>query len=425
MSRISNKAHQWFRLDNAAKIYPVIVSIKNTSIYRMGVIMKDPVDPIALKSAVLECRDRFPSFFVKLRRGFFWYYFESNDKDPVVYPESPFICQSINTYTNNGFLFTFYYYQNRISLEVFHALSDGYGSFMLLKAVLFRYLEKIGHPQKNDGSIMMVDQLPDPDEFADCYKLNNTRDKIQKFPRERAYRVPGKRFRHRGIHVTVAHIDTKSLQALAQQHGCSTTRLLVGLYHYAIQKCGDPKQLRKHPLTISVPVNLRRYFPAITVRNFSLYFNSTTQYKTDPISLDDILEVLKPQFDSGLDRRSLQNRLNSNMAFENNFLIKILPLFIKKPLFKIGYTLIGNSPISSSISNFGEITLPKTMADSIDSFEFNLASSFKPGIAINTFKNQTTMVFSRYYHESSIEQVYLSYLGEHGVKVEVSTNLWK
>ncbi|MFA5274030.1 MAG: hypothetical protein WC339_00950 [Candidatus Izemoplasmatales bacterium] len=425
MSRLSNKAHQWFRLDNAAKIYPVIVSVKNSSIYRMGVIMKDPVDPRALQSAVLECRDRFPSFFVKLRRGFFWYYFESNDKNPVVYPESPFICQSINTYTNNGFLFTFYYYQNRISLEVFHALSDGYGSFMLLKAVLFRYLEKIGRPQQNDGSVMMIDQAPDPDEFVDCYKLNNTRDKIQKFPIHKAYRVPGKRYKHRGIHITIAHIDTVALQDLAQKHGASVTRFLVGLYHYSLQKNGDPNQLRKRPLTISVPVNLRRYFPAITVRNFSLYFNSTTQYKDDPISLAAILETLKPQFESGLNKQSLLNRLNSNMAFENNFLIRILPLFIKKPLFKIGYTLIGNSPISSSISNFGEITLPKTMADAIESFEFNLASSYKPGIALNTFNNQTTMVFSRYFQESSLEQTYLSYLGEHGVKVEVLTNSWK
>jgi hypothetical protein len=161
------------------------------------------------------------------------------------------------------------------------------------------------------------------------------------------------------------------------------------------------------------------------VRNFSLYFNSTTQYKDDPISLAAILETLKPQFESGLNKQSLLNRLNSNMAFENNFLIRILPLFIKKPLFKIGYTLIGNSPISSSISNFGEITLPKTMADAIESFEFNLASSYKPGIALNTFNNQTTMVFSRYFQESSLEQTYLSYLGEHGVKVEVLTNSWK
>jgi NRPS condensation-like uncharacterized protein len=425
MARLSNKAHNWFRLDNAAKIYPVIVSVKNSSIYRMAVMMKDPVNPMALQSAVLECRDRFPSFFVKLRHGFFWYYFETNEKDPIVYPESPFICQSINTYTNNGFLFTFYYYENRISLEVFHALSDGYGSFMLMKAVLYRYLEKIGRPQKNDGTVMMIDQVPDPEEFVDCYKLNHTNQKVIKNPLRKAYVVTGKRFRRRGINVTVAHIDTEDLKALANKHNASITRFLVGLFHYSIQKNGNPSSMRKRPLTISVPVNLRRYFPAISVRNFSLYFNSITQYKEDPIRLDDILAALKPQFEEGLDKQSLLNRLNANMAFETNLFIKILPLFIKKPLFRIGYSMIGNLPISASISNFGEITLPDTMADAIDSFEFNLASFYKPGIAVNTFKNQTNLVFNRYFQEAGIEQTFLSYLGENGVKVTVGSNLWR
>jgi len=141
------KEAKWFRLDNAAKIYPVVASAKNSGIYRMGIIMKEKVDPIALQEAVVECRERFPTFFVRLRRGLFWYYFEQNDKDPIVWPESPFICQSIDIHTNNHYMFTFLFYENRISLEVFHGIADGSGSFEFMKTVLYLYLNKIVIPK--------------------------------------------------------------------------------------------------------------------------------------------------------------------------------------------------------------------------------------------------------------------------------------
>ena len=148
---------RWFKLDNAAKIYPIIHSAKTSGLFRMSVNMKELVDPMKLKEAILACKNRFPSFFVRLRRGFFWYYYDTNEKDPLVFPESPYICQSINVHSNNHHLFTFFFHETKISMEMFHSLADGSGALEFLKAVIFKYLELMGKPQVNDGTVFKLD----------------------------------------------------------------------------------------------------------------------------------------------------------------------------------------------------------------------------------------------------------------------------
>ncbi len=419
------KEAKWFRLDNAAKIYPVVASAKNSGIYRMGIIMKEKVDPISLQASILECRERFPTFFVRLRRGLFWYYFEQNDKDPIVWPESPFICQSIDIHTNNHFMFTFLFYENRISLEVFHGIADGSGSFEFMKAVLYQYLNKIGYPQVNDGTVFKLEDRPSMAELEDSYICHYKKTKMGKNPFIRAYRITGKRFKRRGISLIVGKMETTQLQKLASEHNVAFTEFLVSLMIYSILKNGNPKKLMKKPVTLTIPVNMRKYFRSQSVRNFSLFFKVSYQMGKTMPTFEAILESVKEQFVSERTVEKLQNLLDLNVMFEKSLLIKLTPLFIKKLLFKIGYAILGDLPITTSISNFGLITLPETMAPHIDSFEFNLASGKKPGMAITSFSGKTTIAMNRCVADSSIEETYFSYLAQHGVEVDIHSNYWQ
>ena len=133
--------NEWYRLDNVAKIYPVVKSHLASNVFKITVTLDHKIDSVILKKAVLDCRKRFPVFYVKLRKGLFWYYYEPNDKEPLVLPESSYVCNPIDTYRNNWFFFTFFYYNDRISLEIFHSLTDGKGALEFLKTVIYRYLE--------------------------------------------------------------------------------------------------------------------------------------------------------------------------------------------------------------------------------------------------------------------------------------------
>ena len=70
------KDNFWYKLDNAAKIYPATSQRHWNSTFRMSVELDEPVSGDTLRKAVRSLRDRFPMLYVQLRTGVFWYYFE-------------------------------------------------------------------------------------------------------------------------------------------------------------------------------------------------------------------------------------------------------------------------------------------------------------------------------------------------------------
>lgn len=416
---------RWLKLDNAAKIYPVVATEKNSGVFRVAVILKENVDPKILSQAVEDSRDRFPAFFVKLHQGFFWYYYEPNFNPVMIRNESPYICSDMST-KNNGYLFKFLYFNKRISLEVFHSLTDGTGAFSFLKTVVYRYLELKNHQIINDGSIISLDERPTKDEIEDSYNELYTKQKRNRTPNPIAYQIKGKPFIDQGgIGLIGVHANTNELYALAKKNQASISEYLVALLSYSIIQTGNQKLLQKRPLRISVPVNMRKVLYSSSLRNFSLFFNTTVDTHGVMLGFDTILSIIKDQFQHERTLERLQSRLNENVSFEKNFIVKILPLFIKKLIFKIGYAIIGHRPSTTSLTNFGVITLPKDMTEFIDSFEFNLASGKKPGVAVTTYQNRTLIMFNRCIKSTEIEHAFVKYLVNEGLKISVTSNDWQ
>ena len=73
---------QWYRLDNAALIFPAIIRKNWNNAFRVSATLKEPVDPEILDRAIADLKPRFPTFFVRLRTGFFWYYLETIAEAP-------------------------------------------------------------------------------------------------------------------------------------------------------------------------------------------------------------------------------------------------------------------------------------------------------------------------------------------------------
>ena len=64
----------WYRLDTAALIFPATARRDWSNAFRVSASLSEPVDPALLQQATDDLRRRFPSYFVTLRKGFFWYY---------------------------------------------------------------------------------------------------------------------------------------------------------------------------------------------------------------------------------------------------------------------------------------------------------------------------------------------------------------
>ena len=115
----------WRRLDNSAKIFPISAGKKYSTVFRLSVVLTEKVEPNILKEAVNQALIKYISFKVKMKTGFFWFYFEENLKEPKVEEEKDYPCTYIDPKKNNDYLFKVTYFENKINIDIFHSLTDG------------------------------------------------------------------------------------------------------------------------------------------------------------------------------------------------------------------------------------------------------------------------------------------------------------
>lgn len=121
------KIKSWHRLDNSGKIYPFNLKSNIQNLFRISAIMRDDVDPAVLQTALQNSIKRYPYFNVCLRRGIFWHYLEELDGKPEVVPDSDYLIKDIDSIETYGYNFRVSYFNNKISIDCFHALCDGNG----------------------------------------------------------------------------------------------------------------------------------------------------------------------------------------------------------------------------------------------------------------------------------------------------------
>ena len=178
MGKMMNKKvlnGQWRRLDNTAKIFPVIANENMSQVFRLSVTLKEQVKPEVLQQALEDILPHIRNFRVRLRKGLFWYYFEENKKVPQVQRESTYPCRYIDPHGNRKFLFRVTYYEERINLEVFHALTDGLGAVNMLKDLTGRYLQLIhgeddGFWKAEDENTPMEHEFSVLDSYLENYR---------------------------------------------------------------------------------------------------------------------------------------------------------------------------------------------------------------------------------------------------------------
>ena len=417
----------WYKLDNAGKIYPAIINSKDSCVFRISVNLKEDVIPSVLQQAACDCKPRFPSLYVKLRNGFFWHYYESNEKDPVIKPDSPHINEHIDQYENNGYLFTLFYHKNRISIETFHGLCDGGGAMEFFKSLIYRYFELIGYETENKGEVLTIDQRPQLTEAEDSFLENYRPTGDKRIRVEDAYRLKGTRFGKGGTGVIKGKLKAEQLIGLAKKAGATPTQYLTALLIYCIAQWDSEARDSEKPVNICIPVNMRRFFNSRTLRNFSLYFYSSLKLKDMDIDFDKILcEVIK-SFEQELTKEKLQQTLNVNVSIEKNFIFRICPLIIKDAAIRIVCMVLADKSNTSAIANLGNVTMPASLSRHIEDFDCTSGLGNQATHALNfiTYNGRMVISFSRAVYETELERLFFTFLTDQGIDVEIESNLWE
>ncbi|MDD3191665.1 MAG: hypothetical protein PHP41_02805 [Bacilli bacterium] len=415
---------KWYRLDNAAKVFPSVSNRKRSNVFRLAFEMKELVDPLLLQKAVDITINRFPMLDVRLRKGFFWYYFENNEADPILSKETPHLCQAFEDYREtNGFLFRLSYFEKRIALEVFHSLSDGAGGLELLKSIVFTYLQlRDVHFSSSKGVLTENDEIIMEEAQDSFYTHSNLH--LKKGPKDdRALKFKTPLYDDDWVGIIIGTAKVDQIKKLAEKYSCTITELLGAIVLYSASKNIHLFETKKRDFKLLIPVNLRRFFSSKSLRNFSL-FVLTSMKLDDKKTFEDIVSIVKSDLKEELQKEKLQARFTATVKIEQNMLMRLAPRFIKELALKIGYHWMGDIINTFSLSNLGGVTLPDEMQEYVEKIVFcNGASvSFPLNLGVISYQNTITIAFTSNMIAKSIQRDFFRFLTKEGVEVMIEHN---
>ncbi len=420
------KKKNWFLLDNAAKIFPCSSNKNNPHMFSVSATLVEDINQTILQETINMVLTRFPSFNVRLKKGLFWYYLEENPKDYVVEETKGDLFNFNWLKHKNDYLFNLSYYKNKITMVVFHALSDGTGAMEFLKSVVFQYLKLTGKKVDAEGIIKDPDAPSSNNEDKDNFVKYYKKDKEGPPKEEKAYHIDGTHFDY-GVGLVVGTASVQEVKKLAKKYDVTLTTYLAALYSYAAYvDAYNPNRQIKKPIKLFVPANMRKIFKDETMRNFAGYIRLNTHFKPD-LTFEDIILDYKQQMADKMNKDYLTKASNSNVRMERNWILRITPLFIKNFVMKIAYNILGDSIQTSSVSNLGIINLPKSMEKYVLNMGFDLGASYliTKNFGICSYKDKLNLSFSRSIVETGLEKQFFKVLTDQGIKVELVSNYWE
>lgn len=417
------KIPDWLKLDNAATIYPSTLSKRYAAMFRLTVTLNDKIDPIVLEESANNIIDRFPSFKFKLKQGLFWCYLKKNNKKIVVENDYNNPMFRIDFKKSNDYMFRIRYFENRIAVEFFHALTDGSGGIKFIcslagEYIRLKYNKKIKY---NDFVLSPNDRVKRYEYSDDFYKYARGIGSLER--EKKAYHYSGTLEDNNILNIITGSVPIKDLKELCHKYDASVTVFLSSLLIYSIQILrGNSKD--KKPIKISIPVNLRNYYESSTIRNFSSYVNVGIDVTYGKYSLEEIITIVKCNMGLGLNEKKLNAKFSANVKLMKNVFIRVIPMFIKKRIMSLTDRMMGDGYCTHTLSNLGYIVLPKNVDEYVDDIGFIIGKSRgKPGsCSCVGYKDNIYITFSRKIRETELERLFFTSLVEMGIPVLIESN---
>ena len=420
MSKEENKL-SWRRLDNSAKIFPISAGKKYSTVFRLSVVLKEVVNPKILEQAVNIALEKYKSFKVRMKPGFFWYYFEENNKNPIIEKEKAYPCKYIEPKSNNNYLFKVTYFDKKINIDIFHSLTDGGSGTIFFREIIYTYLELI-HPEVFDEKERQIRKIEYDTE--DSYIKNYDKKAKGNASTKKAYILKGKKISLGAVSAIHEIIDLKALKEECEKQNATVTQYLSAVLIYAIYKQNYEKNSSNKPIKLCIPVNLKKYFQSKTMSNFFSYITLEAEIKKEKLdTFDKILEFVKSDFKQKLTEKEIIKTMSANVKLGNNPFIKIVPLVIKKALVRLSYIEI-RKYTTITFSNIGRIGIIGKYRNYIDYFLMLIAPEPVEKIKCSgcTFENNMVFTFTSILKDNSIEKEFYNFLTEKGIKIKIESN---
>ncbi|MBR5349414.1 MAG: hypothetical protein IK125_09370 [Lachnospiraceae bacterium] len=405
---------QWYKTDNVSKAFLATVSKRETRAFRLSITLKEDVDPELLQQAVMSAIQDRPQVQVRIRRGFFWHYLEDTDLQPKVREEDDRICPLLYVPGKTMLHYQVTYFKNRINLDMFHAITDGTGGMEFLNIILLDYL-KLKYPgQFEDVTIHSGASAGDlsQDGYSQFY-AGQSLPGGSGLPK--AYHPGGLKLPYDQSQFFELHMSTAQVLPRAKAIGVSLTSYLGAAWMLAIH-AEMPQRKRNLPVTISLPVNLRGFYPSKTARNFFNSVNVSHVFDRE-ITLEELAAEFDAKLKGQLEPEKIQKEMDTYQTMQTFAPIRPVPLFIKQMVVR-HFTKKANQKVSMVFSNMGVMKPPAEVGEYVENYS-GFCSTSTLFSTMFGYKDHLTLGVSSAYINTGVVKNFVRALAESGVDIKV------
>ena len=168
------------------------------------------------------------------------------------------------------------------------------------------------------------------------------------------------------------------------------------------------KDAKHKPVRIMVPVDLRRMFGSRTLRNFILYALPTMEPQDSDMTLRELLE----SFHAQLQKEIVPDRMASIMAYnvrsQFSWLFRMIPRAVKCSLMRLIYHYFGESNSCITLTNLGNLKLPREMEAYVQGIEVILTPRARSpyNCALISYGDELAINISRFCDEPELEDIF-------------------
>ncbi len=403
---------RWLKIDTASIMFSSLSSEEWGRTFRYSAYFKSEINPEALKQACLDLMPYYPAIYAYLKKGFFWNYLALSDRLPEIREENEEGMLPVTERRDGRPDFRLTYRGNRLNIECSHSLGDGKGIMMYFNALLTRYNELIkggtGEYKAEEDPALNITNA-----FADYY---NGGEKAKGDP-EKAFHFP-EEYEDGYLKLLFAEMSASRVKELSHREQMTVTEYLSAVLMLGIIR--SRKEPIDDPVTVAVPVNLRRFFPTESVRNFTVqtFITFCPEGRRD-VTLKEITKAIRGQLRSQLKTEELQKVINKYGALVNNPVIKIVPNIIKQPVMRKMQQKT-HSGVSTIFTNYGVCTLPESLSEDISKLQFVNGDTRKYGLAVTCsgicVGDTLSLCFSYANRDTSWYDACIKILNEEGIE---------
>lgn len=413
----------WYRLDNSAKLYPILITKNSQSLFRLSALLVEEVDKQRLTQALSDIMPRFPSFAVKLRNGFFWYYLEENNRPVKVFSDDGILLKPINIMETNSYWFRVSYFSKKISIDFFHALTDAKGGMEFFKTLLHRYMTIGGESVSNDNVVNYLEK-PQPAEIEDSFQTNYQKIKLKEMDLKsltgvKPMALSGKILRGQGYGAIVGTMSVSAFKEKAKEYNTNLNTMLCALIMLSIAKTYENKP-KQNPIVMMVPVNLHRIFGGATLRNFVMFTRLCVMPSNDKTLADYITECAE-QLKTGTTKESMQKQLNTTVRSAKAAIFQFMPLPLKYLAFKLGKLFL-KSRQTVIFSNVGLVKIPQNMKLEKLAVNINVSRQSPVNVGAIAVNDKLVVSFTRKIVETEMERNFFTLISDLGIEVKIASN---